>query len=207
MRNGLLSWPTRYLRFAEILRGKAGVAAADPPATAPGVLAGRALAEKSGAIPDSGTDLLRHPSGTRHREAHASCKIHLIEPTLHPLALQFKTAYIAIRTMVGCSRFQEKLKADDKRHKRIPGAAVGWVAVDGCVAACLHSILGLGQSHTFVRRRGDPWLRGIVVGKFVVDIEPGGQLTGGRDPLVCRCRLASRDRAISGRRNGIHVGR
>ena len=83
---------------------------------------------------------------------------------------------------------------------------MGCVAVDHGVAADVHTSMGLGQSAAPVRYRGDPWMRGIVVGKFLVDIEPGGQLAGGRNPLVHRCWLAADDRTLSGRRNGIHVG-
>jgi hypothetical protein len=104
-----------------------------------------------------------------------------------------------------CKLQAEKMR--DRRHNRVPGAAMGCFGMDRGVAARLHSILGLGQSAALMRYRSVPRLRGIVVGKFFVDIEPGGQLTGGRNPLVHRCWLAPRDWTISGRRNGIHVGR
>jgi len=87
------------------------------------------------------------------------------------------------RIMVGCLRFGGKSKACGYRYKRVPGAAVGWVAVDVGVAAHLHSILGLGQSSALVRCGGDPCLRRFVVGKLLADFQPGGQLAGRGDLL------------------------
>src|SRR6267378_142529 len=49
-------------------------------------------------------------------------------------------------------------------------------------------------------------MRGIVVGKFLVDFQPGGQLPGGGALLVHRHWMAVRNRTISGRRDGVHVG-
>src|SRR3981189_3828686 len=49
-------------------------------------------------------------------------------------------------------------------------------------------------------------MRVIVVGKFLVDFQPGGQLAGGGTLLVHRHCMAARNRTISGRRNGVHVG-
>src|ERR1700694_599555 len=49
-------------------------------------------------------------------------------------------------------------------------------------------------------------MRGIVVGKFLVDFQPGGQLAGGGALLVHRHCMAVSDGTISGRRNGVHVG-
>jgi len=43
--------------------------------------------------------------------------------------------------------------ARDHRHKRLPGTSLGRAALDDCLAARLYSILGLGQSAAFVRRR------------------------------------------------------
>jgi len=75
-------------------------------------------------------------------------------------------------------------KAHDHWNKRVPGVAVGWPAVDGRVAADLHTSLGLGQFTALVRYRGDPCMRRVVVGKLLVDFQPGGQLAGGGDRLV-----------------------
>ena len=79
-------------------------------------------------------------------------------------------------------------------------------AMDGGVAADLHTRVGLGQSAPPVRCRGDPWMRGIVVGKFLDNFQPGRRLAGGRPLLVRRYRLAAGDGTIFGRRNGVHVG-
>src|SRR5438309_9326674 len=49
-------------------------------------------------------------------------------------------------------------------------------------------------------------MRGIVVGEFLADFQPGGQLSGGGNPLVHRCWVALRYRTLSRRRNRIHVG-
>ena len=95
---------------------------------------------------------------------------------------------------------------DDHWHERVPRVAMGWATVDVGVVSCLHPVLGLGQSAALVRYRGDPWLRGVVVGKFLVDFQPGRQLAGGGDFLVHRHWLAACDGTISGWRNGVHVG-
>src|ERR1700682_3131898 len=49
-------------------------------------------------------------------------------------------------------------------------------------------------------------MRGIVVGKFLVDFQPGSQLAGGGALLVHRHCMAVGDGTISARRNGVHVG-
>src|ERR1700682_350309 len=49
-------------------------------------------------------------------------------------------------------------------------------------------------------------MRGIVVGKFLVYFQPGGQLAGGGALLVHRHCMAVSDGTISGRWNGVHVG-
>src|SRR3989442_15633319 len=84
------------------------------------------------------------------------------------------------RIMVGCLRFGGKSKACGYCYKRVPGAAVGWVAVDVGVAAPLHSILGLGQSSALVRCGGGPSLRRFWVGEVPCEFQPGGRLAGRR---------------------------
>src|SRR5204863_9423898 len=97
-------------------------------------------------------------------------------------------------------------KTHDHWRNRIPRVSVGGAAVDVGVVAGLYTRVGMGQSAALVRYRGDPWLPGVVVGKFLVDFQPGRQLAGGGDFLVHRHWLAACDRTISGRRNGVHVG-
>src|SRR5437879_13464019 len=94
----------------------------------------------------------------------------------------------------------------DHRCQHVPGTTLGWAAVDDRVAARLHSILGLGQSVAFVRCRGASGMRGIVVGEFLAVFQPGGQLSGGGNPLVHRCWVALRYRTLSLRWNGIDWG-
>src|SRR5260370_120512 len=83
---------------------------------------------------------------------------------------------------------------------------MGRLVVDRGVAPGLYSILGLGQSAAFVRHRGDSCMRGIVVGEFPVNFQPGGQYADGGNLLVHRRWLVARDGTISRRRNRVYVG-
>src|SRR6266566_3448239 len=93
-----------------------------------------------------------------------------------------------------------------RTDKRVLGFAMGRLVLDRGLAAGLYSILGLGQSAALVRYRGDSCMRGIVVGEFPVDFQPGSQFAGGGNLLVHRHCVAALDGAISGRRNRVYVG-
>src|SRR5260370_5650889 len=111
----------------------------------------------------------------------------------------------------GCGSLCRKWKRQPEKtyedwHQRVPGVAMGGAVVDCRVAACLYSIVGLGQSAALVRCRSDSCLRGFVVGKLPVDFQPGHQLAGRWSLLGHGHWLAARQRAISRRRNELHVG-
>jgi len=83
---------------------------------------------------------------------------------------------------------------------------MGRVGLDGGVASCLHARMGVGQSSAFVRRRRDPRMRRIVVGKFTAGFQPGGEFAGSRHSLGLGRGLATADGKISCGRYGVHVG-
>ncbi len=74
------------------------------------------------------------------------------------------------------------------------------------MAASLHPILGLGQPRALVRRRRDSRMRGLVVGKFLVNFQPGCGHAGRWRFLVHGYRLEAVDGPLSRGWDGIYVG-
>ena len=94
----------------------------------------------------------------------------------------------------------------DHWHERLSSSAMGRVGLDGGVASRLHARMGVGESSAFVRRRRDPRMRRIVVGKFAAGFQPGGEFAGSRYSLGSGRGLAAVDGTISRGRYGVHVG-
>src|SRR6266550_7039414 len=94
----------------------------------------------------------------------------------------------------------------DHWHDRLSSSAMGRVGLDGGVASRLYARMGVGESSAFVRRRRDPRMRRIVVGKFAVGFQPSGEFAGSRYSLEPGRRLAAADGTISRGRYGVHVG-
>src|SRR5262249_13371356 len=92
-------------------------------------------------------------------------------------------------------------------HDCLSDSPLGWIAVDGSVAAGVYARVGMGQPGALVRRRGYPRMRGDMVGQFAAHIEPGLELADGRDLLDPRCGLETGNRPVPDRGNGLHVGR
>src|SRR6266851_5443382 len=91
-------------------------------------------------------------------------------------------------------------------NKRGSSSPVGGFAMDGGVVAGLHSILGLGQPRALVRRRRGSWMRGLVVGKFLVDFQPSREHAGCGCFVVHGYWLAAFDRPLSRWWNRLYVG-